>query len=236
MKLKHLFAPILALGLCAGITSVQAETIRNRTPATANVFADAPVAKVSWTGVYVGLHGGYGAANGELSFGPATIDGFSATGPAGGIHVGADVQIPGSMLVLGARGGYTWENTEFTITAPGGAFKAGIDRGWNADGRMGLAMGTALPYIFGGYTKVETSASLTGAPAISTPDLKGWRAGGGVEFRLPKVASGPVTPTLALEYIWTDFSDVTLGTGPFAPNLNVTEQVGMVRLNLRFGQ
>lgn len=202
---------------------------------SSNIFADAPVGKINWSGIYIGLHGGYGVADGALSFGPATIDGLAASGAVGGIHAGADVQIHGSMLVLGLRGDYTWSHEEFSISAPGGAFKASLHDGWGADARVGLALGTALPYLFVGYTQEHTAASLTGGPAISAPDLRGWRVGGGVEFRIPKMTTETFNTTLAAEYKHTDFSEVTLG-GPGGPKLNVTDDVFMTRLNFRFGE
>lgn len=196
-----------------------------------NIFADAPMAPAaSWTGAYVGLHGGYGAANAELTVPGFGIDGLSATGPVGGIHAGYDVQIPGSFLVLGARAGYTWGNVEFSVNPA--IFNASIDNGWSADGRIGAAIGSALPYVFGGWTVMNTSAT-AGTVGIPTPDLKGWRGGAGVEFRLPKLGTGSITPTLALEYTYTDFQRIT----PFVPlNVDVTQQTMMGRLNLRFGQ
>jgi outer membrane immunogenic protein len=234
MKLKHLIAPILALGLCAGITSVQADTIPGRAPAAANVLADAPVKPANWTGFYIGGGLGYGALNAEINTPGFNLDGLSATGIVGNLQVGGDIQIPGSMLVLGARGGYEWQHVKFTVGPSSGAFSAQVDDGWYADGRVGLAMGTALPYVFAGYTKLGTSAGTPGHPVANMPELDGVRAGGGVEFRLPKVSTAPVTPTLAVEYTYIDFKNLSYGGG--LVTINPTEQVGMLRLNLRFGQ
>lgn len=195
-------------------------------PPVQNIFADAPVAKLNWSGFYFGIHGGYSAANGEIVTGGGSLDGLSATGMIGGLTAGADWQVPGSALVLGARGGYTWSDAQFTL----GPFAARMDDGWHADGRIGFAMGTALPYVFGGYGKTNTSLVL-GGPAVSGPDLEGWRAGGGVEWRLPAMGTGYVNPTLALEYMHRNFDDIALGGGA---KLDITDQTFMGRVNLRF--
>lgn len=193
----------------------------------ANVFADAPVAKLSWTGLYFGLHGGYSAANGEITAGAFGLDGLSATGTVGGIDAGADWQVPGSCVVVGARAGYTWSDVAVTISP--GIASATIDDGWHADGRLGCAMGTALPYVFGGYGKVHTSTTILGT-GLASPDLKGWRAGLGVEWGLANMGTGNIRPTLAVEGMYRDFDAIGLG-GP--AKLDVTDLTAMVRLNLR---
>lgn len=201
---------------------------------TPSPFDDAPVAKLSWTSVYVGGFAGYGAAKGELTSGVFGVDGLSATGAIGGVAVGANWQIPGSFLVLGARGSYGWSREEFSVSP--GLFKASIDNGWSADGQLGFAFGTAMPYIVAGYTTAHTSAT-AGTTALASPDLHGWRGGVGVEFRTPKIDMGSLlTPTFAVEVLYTDYDTKTFGTGPKAIHLDVTDLSAMARLNLRFGR
>ncbi len=199
----------------------------------ANVFDDAPVKPQSWSGVYIGGAYGYGATNGELNYSAApaaNLDGLSATGQVGGVDAGADLQIPGSFVVIGARAGYVWSNEEFTARVGTTSFTAGLDKGWHVDGRLGAGFGTAMPYVFVGYTKMETSASFAGT-ALTAPDLKGWRYGAGVEFRLPKIDVSMFTPTLAIETVYTDYESVALSKNL---TLNVTDLAAMGRLNLKF--
>lgn len=194
-----------------------------------NVFDDAPVKPQPWTGIYVSGYYGYGSADAALSIGAFGIDGFALTGQIGGVDIGGDWQVPGSFLVLGARGGYQWGNQEFTVSPA--LLTVGIDQGWHADARIGAGFGTAMPYVFVGRTVMQTSTSIVG---FASPDLKGWRYGAGIEFRLPKIDTGTAfTPTLSLEAIYTDYETLNLG-GPV--NLNVTDLAAVARLNLKFGR
>lgn len=170
--------------------------------------AEAPSDAATWTGVYFGLHGGYGIGTGELSNssgGGFVLDGLSAEGMIGGLHVGYDVQLPGSQLVLRARGSYTWGSVEFNASAGKSTFEASVDKNWAVDGGIGYAMGAAMPYLFIGKAWAESSASLNGT-ALKTPDLEGMRYGGGVEWKL-----GTSGISAALEYTFTDYDALTFG-------------------------
>lgn len=198
-------------------------------PAQPDVLADVVVTKLSWTSIYFGGFAGYGAADGVVSSGPLSVDGLSATGRIIGLTAGADWQLPSSFLVIGARANYSWSDENFTV-APS-LFKAGLRDGWSVDGRIGAALGTAMPYIGAGLTNVHTATSIAG---FSSPDLRGIRYFGGVEFRLPKMDTGTLlTPTLAVEVVYTDFDSKSLGG---STKLDVTDLAGMVRLNLHVGR
>lgn len=231
MKFRHYAS--LALGAAAlfgamllGVGNAGATDPVSRIPRTEpQVFADAPVKPEKWTGVTLSAFYGYGAANGELTAGVLGIDGFSATGQVGGADIGARVQIPGTYLVPGIRAGYTWSNQEFTVSP--GLFSAGIDKGWHADALLGAGFGTAMPYIGIGRSVMQTSTSIA---SFASPDLKGWRYIAGIEFRLPKLETSFVTPTVALEAVYTDNDAINLGG---STNLNVTDLAVMGRLNFQ---
>ncbi len=237
---KLLGVGLVALAFAAGLMAtplLAAGGGKSQVKPYESPVAYAPVSALSWSGIYLGAHGGYSASNLDLGLGGLGLDGLSATGSIGGLHAGADLQIPGSWLVVGARGGYFWNNGEFTITSPGGTlFRLGHEDGWNVDGRVGAALGTALPYVFVGYTKSHTSGNVMGSP-ITTPDLKGWQYGAGVEFRGPKSlnpgAGAGVTPTVSLEVAYIDYDQLAFGGGAFT--VDVSELRAMGRLNVRFG-
>ncbi len=199
-----------------------------------NIFADAPVAPVSWTGVYVGAAYGYGAADAALSTVPAFagLDGLSATGSFANVLLGARVQIPHTFLVLGARGGYEWSQQELSAHIGTTSANVGIDKGWFADAIVGAAFGTAMPYVGVGHSVMQTEGNFAGKAIAGMPDLKGTRYIGGVEFRLPKIdTGGMITPTLGLEVVYTDNDQLALGK---SATLDVSNWQGMVRLNLQF--
>lgn len=236
--LKRLTATILALAsmaLCLAVTvnPAPAADLGGKKSATrAEVEAAYPVDKpaASWSGVYLGGYAGYGAADMALSNSFFGLDGLSGTGRLGGVTAGADWQIPSSFLVTGGRCSYQWSDETFAAHIGTTGLKASLDDGWSCDGRLGAALGSAMPYLFVGYTVTHTSASF-GTTALNAPDLRGWRYGGGVEFRLPKIDTGAaLTPTLALEGVYTDFDSKTFGS----TKMDVTDVAVLARLNLRF--
>src|SRR5262245_60246903 len=165
----------------------------------------------SWTGFTFSVSGGVANDDVKLGIPGGSIDGLNSTGAVLGAGLGVRYQLPASALVFGARGGYQWYYGNFEITPTGGPalFKAGLTDGWYADGTLGYAAGTALPYIGLGYTKMHTSASVFGT-GVSSPDLEGIRYIAGVEFQLPRSLAGWLTPTIALEYVYTDYRQVSL--------------------------
>lgn len=190
MKLKA-----LAIGLMAGLLA---------TP----VLANEP--KQTWSGVYIGAHGGMDMTSNALGLGPLSLDGLSTNGMGYGLHAGADYQIPGTMLVVGIGGDYTWSDSEFTVNLAGlgTLFRAGIDESWAVYGRLGLDMGRVMPYVMAGYTEADVSAGIPLIPgATAGTTLDGWLVGGGLEMR---IAMGLI---LGAEYRYSMFDTLTIG-GP----------------------
>lgn len=231
--LQWLIAAVAVIGIAwymGFIPKVRAAD-KNKPQPVQNIFADAPVAKLSWTGLYIGGHAGYSAANAEIAGPGFSFDGLSATGVMGGVTAGADLQLPGSGLVGRIRGGYTWSDQQFSITMGGFGASARMDDGWSADAGLGVAMGTALPYVMVGYGSSKTSLAAGGATA-SGPRLEGMRYIAGVEWGLANFGTPVVRPTLALEYIYSDYDSIPLGGG--GAKLDIDNHTGLVRLNLRF--
>lgn len=192
MKMKA-----LAIGLLAGLLA---------TPALANE------PKATWSGVYLGVHGGMDNSSSELGLGgPGGIglDGISTNGMSYGFHGGVDYQLPGTMIVLGVGGDYSWSDSEFKVTiGPATLLTAGFDESWAIYGRVGLDMGRVMPYVLAGYTEADVSAAIPlipGAKAGTTID--GWLIGGGLEMR---IAMGLI---LGAEYRYSMFDTLTIG-GP----------------------
>jgi opacity protein-like surface antigen len=240
--MRKLILSLLAL-VAVGLAPAFAETIkppRKAAPAAAapfpepvqNVFADAPVAKLSWTGFYIGGFAGYGAAVGELSHigpPPVSFDGIGGHGALGGGTVGFDWQVNGSCLVLGVRGNYAFHDVQSELNIGPGSIAGRMNDGWSADGRIGCAMGTALPYVFGGWGR--TGFDLTDGSTTEKIELDGHRAGAGVEWRLRNLDTGVFKPTLAIEVMRRQHEAIKFdgGDGKF----EIVDYSGMLRLNLR---
>lgn len=187
----------------------------------------AATAKAPWSGVYMGVHAGYGIGIGDITQHDEFVNGLSADGLIGGVHAGIDYQLAGSQIVVGVRGAYTWGNMRFSAGDDNESLKAAIKNGWSADARLGYAMESAMPYIFGGYTKVGTSVN---DADISAPDLEGWRGGGGVEWRVPNNKN----LTLALDYTYTKYKSVELGE-ECPIGIDPSDHRIMARINFRLG-
>jgi outer membrane immunogenic protein len=185
----------------------------------------------SWSGAYVGLHGGYGIGVNELRVGEgedtAFLRGLSADGFIGGVHLGADYHLQGTIWVLGIRGGYTWSDMEFQAGIGGETLSVGIKESWWVDGVVGLGLNSVKPYVFLGYTEAKTHISI---PGLDTPDLQGWRAGLGIEWKIP----GAQFVTLGLDYAYTRYDDVDLCGGCGAFRLEPEDHRVLLTMNLRF--
>ena len=187
MKMKT-----LAIALMAGLLA---------TPA----LADEP--KTSWSGVYLGGHGGMDFSSTAIGLGPIGIDGISTNGAAFGLNAGADWPMPGTMIVLGIGGDYTWSDSEFKVTfGPATVLSAGFEESWAVFGRVGLDAGRVMPYVLAGYTEADVSAAIGGVN-IGGRTLHGWLVGGGMEM---KIAGGV---TLGAEYRYSMFDTLTLAPG-----------------------
>lgn len=175
------------------------------------------------TGFHIGIHGGMSMANTELSAGGLSIDGLGAEGTVAGIHVGADYQLPGSAIVVGAFADYNWQDVEFSISP---VLSASLKESYTLGARAGVVVGSAMPYLLVGYTSAETSAEFGGVSVANTPTLTGWTWGGGIEF--------DVAPNIVLagEYRFTKFDTETIGG---FVNLDTDQHTAMVRLSYRVG-
>lgn len=174
------------------------------------------------TGFHIGVQGGVSFANTEVSAGGLGIDGLGAEGSFAGIHVGLDYQLPGSAVVLGVFGDYSWQKVEFSVTPA--LLNASLEETYTIGARAGVVVGNAMPYLLVGYTSAETAASFLGT-SVSSPTLTGWTAGGGIEFDVaPNVM-------LALEARYTRFDTETVAS---VIALDTDQLSAMARLSYRF--
>lgn len=175
--------------------------------ATAAYAADAVVEEVpvavegfSWTGFYVGVHGGYGWTNGDYSQpGPGAeiisegdLDDFLV-----GVHAGAQYQFDNN-VVLGVEVDIQYRNGEDAagFFLGGAPVAAGLtldsELNWTGSARLkaGYAMDRWLPYIAGGlaFADYDANLALGGVPfppvfGSGFDDTSvGWTIGGGAEY------------------------------------------------------
>ncbi|MCO5730940.1 outer membrane protein [Rhizobium sp. SSA_523] len=166
---------------------------------------EAPVAQevvvptFSWTGGYVGIHGGYGWADGDFSTAATgTLSDDFDGGRLGGF-VGYNWQLSGGFLV-GIEGdvNYDWNDNDYF-----GGYN--VDTGFSGSvrGRVGYAMDRALLFAAGGWT--ATNASIEGPGIDSSETMHGWTVGGGVDWAFTDKVFGRV------EYRYNDYGDKNIG-------------------------
>ena len=131
-------------------------------------------AAFSWSGPYLGVHGGYGWGTGESAGFDESFDG----GRFGGF-VGYNWQMSNG-FVAGIERDVNYDWNEETVAF--GTGTAEVDTGFSGSvrGRLGYAMDRTLIYAAGGWTATEVNAD-AGAAGSFDDTLHGWTLGAGVE-------------------------------------------------------
>jgi outer membrane immunogenic protein len=197
----------------------------------------APVAVpgYDWSGIYVGVQGGWKFGEDDYfvtGFGDA---GFDVDGPMVGGHLGGNFQT--GMFVFGLEGDGEWADVSGTDTAPNGD-EVSTDIEWQASirGRVGLAWDRVLLYGTGGAAFAGTENRIFDAsvPATDTEDdtRVGWTVGAGLDFGITQNLSAGV------EYRYTDYGEEDYTTALF-PGQTFTSDLSYHavrgRVSWRFG-
>jgi len=133
-----------------------------------------PLAPVfSWTGFYVGVHGGYGWSDSQ---------GLDLKGGFGGGQAGYNYQI--NNFVWGIEGDIAGADISETDTFGPLSVKVSFDTLASLRGRFGVAYGNALFYgtAGAGWGHFKVSASAFGFSASDSVTLSGWTVGAGIEY------------------------------------------------------
>jgi outer membrane immunogenic protein len=147
----------------------------------------------SWTGVYVGVHGGYASGLQSLEPFAGALASPHQNGGFGGFQSGANWQFARNWLV-GLEADSSWGS----INGNENGARAKIDSLGTARGRLGYIMNNWMFYGTAGLAWAHSEAFV---PADTAHDrfLLGWAAGMGVEYAFSDRWS------LKLEYLYTDF-------------------------------
>ncbi|WP_026304546.1 outer membrane protein [Kaistia granuli] len=216
----------MASVLALGVVGAQAADL---------TYEPAPVAPevFSWTGLYIGVHGGLGGGEFDSSFKDDWAPGWdnwsqqdNAFGFFGGAQIGYNYQFAPNWVV-GAEADLALANIEakhdiVETNDDGDYARQSTEVEWfgTIRGRLGYAMDNVLFYGTGGaaYGSVKTSfdqgddfGSYDGAFSASDTQW-GWTAGAGVEYAITK------NVTLKAEYLYVDLgsADYTVSDdGPF---------------------
>src|SRR6266446_51343 len=163
-----------------------------------------PLAPVfSWTGFYVGVHGGYGWSSN---------DGLDLKGGFGGGQVGYNYQM--NNFVWGIEGDIAGADISETDNFGFASVKVSFDTLASLRGRFGVAYGNALFYgtAGGGWGNFKVSVSSPFFSASDSVTLSGWTAGAGIEYAFMPNWSAKVE---YLHYGFGSESFVDVPTGDF---------------------
>lgn len=161
----------------------------------------------TWSGPYVGVHGGYGWGDGNASAaGGSASDNFDG-GRFGGF-AGYNWQLS-SGFVAGVEGdvNYDWNKNSY----PGGY---DINSGFSGSvrGRVGYGFDKALLYAAGGWTGTRVKL---GGPISDHDTLNGWTIGAGLDYAFTNNMFGRV------EYRYNDYGHGDLGGSKIDFNQNI---------------
>jgi opacity protein-like surface antigen len=246
------FAAIVAASAIAG-SALAADLAPRRYLAPAPVF--------TWTGFNVGIDGGYGGGvvDADTIFvqPPFTVGGFTSPGSVstlhtsnrtGGFIIGGQVGYNYQLLnhiVVGIESDAQWSDVkgsehEIPSSTIGTVrftdLRIGMDWFGTTRLRLGYALGRFLPYITGGvsYGQVTASGSqlVFGAPGSTFGSAStthaGWTAGAGAEYAVTAYIS------LKAEYLFVQLGGVSPVVGSFKTGTFGTNIV-RAGLNWRFG-
>jgi outer membrane immunogenic protein len=211
---------------------------RARAPAA---YAPPVMAAYNWSGIYIGINGGYGFGNTDWD----PVGGFPGTGNFninGGLvggTLGANFQT--GAFVFGIEGDGDWSDIRGSLSGTAAVCGAGActfetANDWLATlrGRIGFALDRTLIYATGGGAAGNVKATFTGAAsAASTANTEfGWTAGAGIEYAITD------NVTAKVEYLFVDLSKgsltCTVAACGATTTVPVTFDASLVRGGLNF--
>lgn len=194
----------------------------------------------SWSGIYIGINGGYGFGNSEWDSNaaiPFTGSGnFDVKGGLVGGTLGANFQT--GAFVFGIEGDGDW--TDISGSTSGGGCAPNTcqtSNDWLATlrGRVGFAVNRVLLYGTAGGAAGDVKATFTPAvgTGLSTDNSEfGWTAGAGIEFALTD------SVTAKVEYLFVDLGkgslDCSVATCGVTTTIPASFDASLVRGGINF--
>ena len=222
---------VAAAALAIAITGVRAADL----PVIAPPVADAPAPVDDWSGFYIGIHGGYGFGQTDMSINGGAfateydIDGWLAGGQVGFNFVSG-------MWLFGVEGDIAYSTIDGSYTDTAAFDQTAITEiDWLATirARAGLHYDRWMPYITGGvafagvdHTITPTGIVVLGASLSDT--LVGWTVGAGVEAMIDP------NWTAKLEYLYVDLEDTSFTSGGDFGTFDENFHVVRAGLNFHF--
>lgn len=188
-----------------------------------------PIAPVfTWTGFYIGAHGGWGWANWSGDGASGGGDGWLA-----GAQIGYNYQF--GSYVAGIEGEFSFADVKHEEDLFAGSITLKNDYYATVAGRLGYAFDRVLLYGKGGVAftrdKIDADDGL-GGTATGRFDRIGWLIGGGVEYAMWNNIS------VKAEYNYLSFGskreELDTAGGLAATTANVKENVHLVKVGVNY--
>jgi outer membrane immunogenic protein len=222
----------------AGVGRVMAADMPQAAPVPPPVYFPA---YYNWSGIYLGVNGGYGFGQSNWTNAGVSTGSFNTNGFLVGGTLGANYQT-GPYLV-GFEGDIDWSSVQGSSSAAA-CVALGAAAGttcqtkspWlgTARARVGYAFDRLLVFGTGGAAFSGLQAILNPGGSISPgPSQLGWTAGAGVEYAFTDAVSAKV------EYLFVNLGTVACptatGCGPFASHsFSFSENLVRAGVNYRF--
>ena len=183
----------------------------------------------SGTGFYVGLNGGY-------NWGRASFSDLTGTSSVRiptamiGLTLGYNAQAGSFVYGIETDIDYAWlKNTNWT-SPPCLGCEVRLRYFGTLRGRIGYAMGQALPYFTGGLAYGGLRTAMPAVGTAQTDDKAGWTVGGGVEYAF----AGPWS--VKAEYLYVELDRTTCGPATCGTPISVKFKGNLARagVNYRF--
>ena len=209
--MKPIVIVIVSLSLL-GASRALAADIEVPAPLPANAPSYYYPPPVDWSGIYLGLNGGYDFGKSNWSNAGLSTGNFSTNGFLLGGTLGINY-LTGSGFLFGVEGDFDW-STLLGQSSTGACSGLGVTTGaacatkseWfsTARGRAGYVFNRFLVFATAGAAIADIKVGLNppGNYEAVGPQL-GWTAGGGVEYAFSD------SWTAKLEYLYVDLGDVT---------------------------
>jgi len=189
-----------------------------------------PLVRTTSSGFYVGVNGGYNWGRATLSGFPFLENSFDARNGMAGITFGYNAQAGAVVYGFETDLDAAWMKATNWGLPPCFACEVQLRYFGTLRGRVGYAVGKALPYFTAGlaYGGVKTSNLLLGT---SEKDGKfGWTVGGGVEYAIAGAWS------MKFEYLYFELEKMDCGLFNCGINTEVALKGNLLRtgFNVRF--
>jgi outer membrane immunogenic protein len=242
---RMLIAGALALAATGQALSADLPPMAPPPPRAPVAYVPVAPAIYNWSGIYIGINGGYGFGKSSMTGGPlptgapGTISSgsYNVTGPLVGGTVGANYQFGQFVLGVEADGDWTQLKGTSSSTGCGGpAFICETDNSFLATvrARAGFAWDRVLFYGTGGGAFGDITAKVPTATGVfsSTQRNFGWTAGAGIEFAITE------NLTAKAEYLYVDLGNNSCSPVCFAGVASTTTpltlNVARAGLNFKF--